>query len=288
MGKRTPRVADKVLEHELAPSGFVRLYRYKEPFMPVEKGFGYQGVLLMDGSGKTVQCHICGEWMAYIGFRHLKSHQTNANQYKDRFGLDQTTALVSEEHRKKLLNHVPPKAKPWSDRTEKEKEAIRAKARATWDRLSREKQNQRGTCPAQLVDRLRKKKEELGREPMRKEIVSWVPTLESVFGSLAEAYRQAGMEPRDIHSPRFTKRSDPTILIASGKQFYRVHGRLPQNSDHERGLLDTKYKDHCTRYGNYEEFRRVLARELNVEYRPLSYAYGSVSGKKQLKQYAKT
>lgn len=257
MGWRRYREATKQMEHEEAPSGFVRLYNYKEPFMPVEKGFGYQGVLLMDGSGKTVQCHICGEWLPSIGKWHLRDHRVTANQYKERFGLDKTTALVSEEYRKKLLNHVPPKRKAWEDFTKEEQEAIVAKYRATMAKGSREKQNQRGTCPAQLIERLRKKKEELGRDPTHLEIASWKETLKKVFGSLAEAYRRAGLEPRDIHSLRNLKTSKEVIL-QEGIDFYKIHGRPPTLSDHRRGLMNVTYQAAAYRFGNHKAFREAV------------------------------
>lgn len=62
----------KELEYPEAPSGFVTLYNYKEPFMPftdpdTREGFGYGGVLVFDGVSDKVQCHLCGEWYHALG-----------------------------------------------------------------------------------------------------------------------------------------------------------------------------------------------------------------------------
>lgn len=62
---RLKRKADKVMEYEDSPSGFVTLYNYKEPFMKYEEGYGLKGVLLFDGKTGRVQCHMCGAPWAY-------------------------------------------------------------------------------------------------------------------------------------------------------------------------------------------------------------------------------
>lgn len=42
------KLPTKEVEYEEAPSGYVKLYNYKEPFMKFNGGHGYQGVLLVD------------------------------------------------------------------------------------------------------------------------------------------------------------------------------------------------------------------------------------------------
>lgn len=257
MGKRRYRPADKVMEHEEAPSGFVRLYNYKEPFIKFKKGHGYEGVLLMDGSGKTVQCHLCGEWMPMIHPHHLRLvHKINAAKYKEVVGLRQSTALVSEEYRKKLINHQPPKRKAWEDFTKEEQEAIVKKFRETMAKRVREQQNERGTCPDQLIKRLRDKQEQLGRPLMIKDVLPWLSTLKTVFGSAREAFYRAGLEPRDIHSPRNLDRYK--AMLEDGVRFYKAHGRPPTVSDHRRGLMNFPYGTVAYRWGTHAEFRRTV------------------------------
>lgn len=67
--KSTPKRPQKTheLEYEEAPSGFVTLYNYKEPFMKFKEGYGFQGVLLFDGTSDKIQCHFCGNWYDALG-----------------------------------------------------------------------------------------------------------------------------------------------------------------------------------------------------------------------------
>ena len=58
-------------EYEEAPSGYIWLQNAKEPLMRFEEGFGYQGVLALDGDKDVVQCHYCGKWFGTLG-PHLK------------------------------------------------------------------------------------------------------------------------------------------------------------------------------------------------------------------------
>lgn len=100
---RLKRPPTKVMEHPEAPSGFVTLYHYKEPFMKFEGGFGFQGVLLFDGKTDKVQCHLCGNWMDYLPNHLMREHSMKASAYKDLVGLRQSTALLNEAQREKLI-----------------------------------------------------------------------------------------------------------------------------------------------------------------------------------------
>ena len=46
------------MEYEEAPSGYVTLYNYKEPFMPYREGYGYLGVVLFDGETDKVSTKV--------------------------------------------------------------------------------------------------------------------------------------------------------------------------------------------------------------------------------------
>jgi hypothetical protein len=93
---------EKHMEYEGAPSGYVRLYNYKEPFMEFVGGYGYEGVLLFDGMTDKIQCHFCGNWFENLA-GHISRHALNAKRYKKKVGLHTTTALINEAVREKLV-----------------------------------------------------------------------------------------------------------------------------------------------------------------------------------------
>lgn len=189
------------MEHPDAPSGFVTLYSYKEPFMPFKQGHGFEGVLLFDGKTDKIQCHLCGEWMAYLPNHLKREHAMRASEYKELVGLRQTTALISEKQRAKLievsLDKRKANLKKGRAKTEEEKEKIRQ----TLKNFVREAQNERGTCPEQLLDRLRKKHEESfakhGRAPTKEELGDGLTkTIIKIHGSMKRACELAGVDYR--------------------------------------------------------------------------------------------
>src|SRR3990167_1694761 len=56
------RDGTRIYEVAVPQTGQIAFYRdYKEPLVPLDRGFGYEGVLLYDISLQKVQCHFCGE-----------------------------------------------------------------------------------------------------------------------------------------------------------------------------------------------------------------------------------
>jgi len=229
----------KEMELEDAPSGFVTLYNYKSPFMPFKDGFGYEGVLLFDGESDKVQCHFCGGWFDYLP-GHIKTHGVGASAYKDIVGLRRSTALISESHREKLVaNRATSIAnlKPGRKKTEEEKEKVRKTAKRNIQ--IRERQNERGTCPYQLLDRLEKVAQEVGRTPTRKEIDGFDAALTRVYGSVKNAMKLINLKPRkpgqniSTKKVRYTRES----LIVLLQNFVKTHDRLPVSSDYRRRII---------------------------------------------------
>jgi endogenous inhibitor of DNA gyrase (YacG/DUF329 family) len=59
--------------------------------------YGETGVLATDG--EKVQCHECGRWFKRL-IGHIKpAHGLDANEYKEAFGINQTTSLMSPAQR---------------------------------------------------------------------------------------------------------------------------------------------------------------------------------------------
>lgn len=224
------KIRDKVLEYPDAPSGHIALYKYKEPFMPFESGYGYEGVLMLDGDKDVIQCHFCGEWFATLQHHLKKEHNMGVSEYKDKVGLAQTTALISEGFRATLIANGDALAKRMKNlrsphkRSQKTKDKISAGLK----KHTRETQNITGTCPAQLIARLRAKHDELGRTPKEKEI-TFYETLRKVWG-MKKACQIAGIEYRpntERIEPHKYKYSQEDVVLWI-REYVQKNGRLPK------------------------------------------------------------
>lgn len=185
------------MEYEDAPSGFVTLYNYKEPFMKYAGGFGYQGVLLFNGEDDKVQCHLCGEWFEYLPNHLHIEHMIAASEYKDMVGLRATTALIGEKQRAVLIQKGTERFKNLRPGTGTRSEATKRKISEGLKRSrgTREEQNRVGTCPDQLIERIRQTYHKLGRTPRDNEIQG-KDTIEKVYGSWKAACEIAGIPYR--------------------------------------------------------------------------------------------
>jgi hypothetical protein len=166
----------KTIEFEDAPSGQIMLYNYKEPFMEffdkaTGEGYGYEGVLVADAGGDVVQCHFCGKWFSILQWHIKKEHNLNAKLYKEKTGLTQSTALISENYREKLVllkrqrGNLGKNLRPGGKHTEETKKKIGASLKKN----VREIQNTKGTCPLQLKYKFMNLWDKLGRQPTSKE-----------------------------------------------------------------------------------------------------------------------
>jgi uncharacterized protein YaaR (DUF327 family) len=198
----------KEIEYEQAPSGYVKMYNYKEPFMPFREGYGFMGALVFDGSTDKIQCHFCGDWFNQLGNHLHKEHNMRASEYKSQVGLRQSTALINEVIRSKLIKSGIERFSNIRKGTKHTKET-KDKISETLKHNVMEEKNRRGTCPMQLLDRLKVKARELGRTPTYKE-VTFYDALVNTYGSFKEAVITAGLEYRASgvtvtkRSPKFT------------------------------------------------------------------------------------
>ena len=257
------------MEHPEAPSGFVTLYNYKEPFMKFPNGFGYQGVLLMDEATDKVQCHYCGGWFEYLSHHLHREHNMTAAEYKQAVGLRKNTALIGERFRAKLIAvHLDVRKSnlrvQWGPKSEEQKQKIRETLKKNAD--IREQQNESGTCPLQLVTRLQKLTEKLGRTPKHEEI-TFQETLRRVFGSTENALIHAGITPRKpgtniVHRAKtknVSGRYTDEFLIQMIRDFRKTNGREPSRSDLRRNILPSEntYKWH---FGTWKKALKLAKR----------------------------
>lgn len=258
------RTFTKELENEEAPSGYVKLYNYKEPFMKFSGGFGYQGVLMFDGESDKIQCHYCGNWFDYLAPHLKKEHKMKASEYKEAVGLRQTTALISEKLREKLVANGLDKRLQNLRKMKghkMSKESI-AKRTATFKKGLRENQNTKGTCPAQLIARLQNEYQTLGITPVHSasskkttrakyspEVlessrrIGSVETYERVFGSWKNALEMANIPYRISgqnikYHVKWTKEKAIDWLIS----FIDANSIEPKHKDMPKWMTSKIYK----------------------------------------------
>lgn len=244
------------------------LQNYKEPLRKVENGYGYQGVLISTVDNKYIQCHICGKLFSNLSAHVKGKHKIIVRDYKSQFGLAFTTALVSEDARIKLkqatLNWL-------STLTEEQKveykrigfEAYKkSKRRPGQPAEQLESKNKKGTCPDQLLQKIRDVAEVIGHTPSKKEFIAFTGTQRYVhliyktFGSWVDGIEMAGFMPKEqkhLSNKRY-KYTDEQLLEYL-RHFTRTNKKIPTQTDWYRNLLPY-YDIYTKRFGSIENARQ--------------------------------
>lgn len=241
----------KEYEYDEAPSGFIWIYNAKEPLMKFEGGFGFDGVLALDGNDDKVQCHFCGQWFGALHNHLAREHAMSVAEYKELTGLNSKTALISEKFRESLVRSGMKKRMKNLRPNKGHTAQTKAKIRATLQQNRMAIKNQRGTCPEQLIDRLIRLKEKLGRTPRHHE-VPFMDSLKRTYGTYKEACRVANIAyvPVGYHSIPASKRKKPKYTKKDYIEFietYYLRYREMPNAKHFRLADKTdlyKYADH--------------------------------------------
>ena len=216
----------------------IKFYNYKEPLKKVPEGYGYLGTLAYSKKLDQVQCHICGLFFRFINNAHLgKCHKMTARQYKEKFQLSPTTALCGEGTRVKLIkrfDNMSPEY--WEQKRKDLKKAQKVPKRHP--KYSLEVHNKRGTCPDQLLDKIKKLANILHRAPTGQEFTDYykkfMGSIQYTFGTYENALRKAGLTPgREVQAEKYSEEN----LLEYLRIFYREHNRVPVSSDFSRGLL---------------------------------------------------
>lgn len=142
-----------------SPTGMVYVGVNKAPFMRNPSGHGFLGVLLQDENRVYVQNSETGKWYKKITAKIIGRTGITTAEYKIKYGLNQTTGLVSDATSNKLTisclksregrEHIgpPPGASKKGLRTLN-------KTQAHHRRSTVQMQNRHGTCELQLKTRM--------------------------------------------------------------------------------------------------------------------------------------
>lgn len=236
----------RVLSTEVPSIDQIQFYGYKEPLTKIKDGYGYYGVVAYSLDNKTIQCHICGKLYRSLS-NHVQMHDLTIMEYKDKFQLARTTALIGEETREALIkayvNHGRKIAQLRAvDQASVKQKLAESNISRTGIKLPLEIRNKRGNCPDQLLDKIKKLRDKLGRTPSVKDFKreydeKHTGTIYYTFGSWSNACKLAGMT--SLKDTRAEHHSNDNLLEYL-RIFYKEHGRVPKESDMRRGLLPSR------------------------------------------------
>jgi hypothetical protein len=217
---------------------------YKEPFMPIEDGYGYYGVLLVNDEDK-IQCHICGDWVNSLAPHVRYKHEIpKVSYYKDKFGFKHSTALINERMRTALINSMR------NSQSEGKVgiKFLKNRAGASFTNEMRRKsaqgektaqyKNEHFSCRAQLLFRLKAMAQKFGDDVSGSQIKTVDKSLTSMlakeFGTFSYAHQLAGLLPtKRMKTLAVTKEAIAKDVL----HFYDEYKRIPSNSDLARGKL---------------------------------------------------
>ena len=163
------------------------LYKSVEPFMEVERGFGYLGVIQYDDVEDRVQCHVCGKWFKALP-NHLKSHNMSSVDYRDIYSLPLRGGLLALGTAKKRsdvssrpsnIKHLSKVRKhPWNvPSVQRRAMAHKVGRRVMLGKSRLSFKNKNGLCPAQIEARYTVVKEIVQHEPSMNDVYKHDPQL---------------------------------------------------------------------------------------------------------------
>lgn len=257
-------------------------YNYKEPLkeIPAGEGYGYYGALLGTPSGDKVQCHICGELYSELSAHVNMAHKINHTQYKEKFQLAYRTALLSEEQR---MIRKEKALKFFTSMTVDERMEYQRKAAEGYQKYWRkfkegkirrknqppgitlETKNKRGTCPDQLLDRIKEVASKIGKTPTKDNFIDYygsaryISLIYKTFGSWSNGLTMAGYSRktwRKLQKGTKKPRYQEEDLLEYLRIFYQENGKVPTETDCRRGLIPDS-KIYCRKFGSFPKAREL-------------------------------
>lgn len=243
---------------------FLTIGHYKEPLMPVENGYGYLGALCITKDGSKLQCHICGSLFADVGSHIRQSHKVSLDEYREVYQLARGTSLISEterlrrkEHGQRLNANLTPEQRKEKSRTGNR---IRNKNGYYQPKNRLETENMRGTCPQQLIEKIREVAKDLGHTPSLSEFITetggqrFKHLIFKVYGSWKEALKVAELTPTEPAKGGYRKYTNEELLEYLSI-YAQEYGKIPTATDSKRKLIPDYYA-YIRRFGSFEEARQ--------------------------------
>jgi predicted transcriptional regulator len=259
---------------------FLTLKHYKEPLLKVEKrnGHGYYGAISITMDGEKMQCHVCGDLFSSVQAHAWQRHNLTADQYREKYKLAHETGLISEAERDRRKF----KTLEWlGKQTEEDKAEFLQKAKERYQaylrnkrgkriqpKITLETKNKRGTCPDQLLAKIKECKKALGEVPSKIQFIEYcgsqrfVHLIYKTYGSWSNALKMLGMQPKQSKieenqtKPRYTNEE----LLEYITIFFQENGKVPTYTDCKRGLLPS-YDIYERRFGSFPKAREIAGLE---------------------------
>ena len=220
---------------------------YKEPLRRVPKGYGYLGTVAMTENREYIQCHECGDLFKRLNGHTNKVHGLTMPEYRKKYGLSKSTALVGDSERYKLQQYILKETKlrkpgELPKHLKEYAKSIKESGRSFPSRkdYSLEWRNKRGLCPDQVLEKILDLKVKLGRIPSYDEFSDeydgrYLSSIKYLHGSWTEAVKKIGEKTRED-----LRRHSEEDLIAELQDFQKRYNRIPMTSDFNRGMLTNK------------------------------------------------
>lgn len=248
---------------------FLTLMHYKEPLRKVKDGYGYYGALQVTKDKEYLQCHVCGELFKSVATHINYRHKMNSEEYREKYDLAYQTALVSEAERLRRSKRqqawmkTAPKSKLKKIKTAAKKAHTHRKT-TFQPKMRLETRNKRGTCPDQLVAKIKQITDQLGRTPSLHEFVAECGTqrykhqIYTVFGSWKNALKIAKLDPAPHYSGKGKKKKRYTDeeLLEYLVIFTQENNTLPTSSACRRSFLPGE-DVYARRFGSLVKAREI-------------------------------
>lgn len=242
---------------------------YKEPLLPIPKtkGHGYYGCLMSTSDGERVQCHICGGLYDELQAHVRQKHSMKIPDYRERFQLSYTTALISEARRLKRKENAlemvkKMKEKYGEDFYIKAGRKGRQKRREGQPEERLESKNKKGTCPDQLLEKIKEVAKVVGHTPSLAEFMHetegqrYKHLIFATFGSWKNALKILNMKPQTPRSSAKRRSYADDELLEYLKIFWQEQNRIPTSTDCKRGFLPSE-DVYVRRFGSLPKAREL-------------------------------
>lgn len=236
------------------------LFKVEPPLESLEeKGyFGFIGVVLRDKVKDKIQCHMCGEWVSFMG-SHVKKHKLRLIEYRKKFGLPLSFPLCSLAFSKAISKSAQSEERKQRCRDISKISAKKAniashKARGNWmyGFKNPARDNMYACCKEQLRKRYEIVADIIGKNPGYKEIALYDKSLYSAisrrYGTLNKFREECGYEINKHHAPIETIQ-----IISKIIDYFNQHKRPPTSAYFRTGTPTM-----TAIYNHFGSFKRAL------------------------------
>jgi hypothetical protein len=251
---------------------YLTMSHYKEPLLELKKsdGFGYYGCILVSLDKQFIQCHICGKLFSHLGTHVGTKHKMRAEEYRNKFLLAKTTALVSETQRQRMKEHMLKVIQRLSPEEKKQFYLNKVQMLRNGSKLRRkyqpkeslESKNKKGTCPDQLIAKIHEAHKKLGRTPSLAEFIDitdgqrYKHLIFTTFGSWLNALKIAKLQPKERKLDYVRHEYSDEELLEYLSLYAQENGKLPTATDCKRGLLPD-YNVYIRHFGSFPRAREL-------------------------------